>query len=123
MDTQEQNKAMQEIADGLNQLVADGKHEQAVAYWKACSIVTGASNAPFIRDLHILVGDQLVIALQKTLPTGSSFGQLLDCVVTHTHPNTYVRQFHDAMEAAYDEMVSNASDSIKQTLQNNGFNL
>ena len=118
MDTQEHNKAIQEIADGINQLVADGKYGQAMAWWTACMTT---DNAPFILALHVLVSDQLLVAMQKM--NGRCFDQLEDGVVTHTHHNTYVREYSDAMEAAYDEMVSTATDAIKQTLQNNGFQL
>ena len=117
MDTQEHNKAIQEIADGINQLVAEGKYGQAMAWWTAC-ITT--DNAPFILAVHGLVSEQLLVAM---VMYGNRLEQLEDGVVTHTHPNTYVRQFQDAMEAAYNEMVSDASDSIIQTLQNNGVQL
>ena len=106
MDTQEHNKAIQKIADGINQLVADGKYEQAVAWWTAC-ITT--DNAPFILAVHGLVSEQLLVAM---VVCGRRLKQLEDGVVTHTHPNTYVRQFQDAMDAAYDEMVRDCQDHL-----------
>ena len=115
MDTQEHNKAIQEIADGINQLVADGKYGQAVAWWTACLTI---DNAPLILALHGLVGDQLLVAMQKM--NGRCFDQLEDGVVTHTHPNTYVREYLDAMDAAYNEMVSDCQDHLVTILGADG---